>query len=343
MEILKKDVFINEIISKYKLELLKEKLLKSKTVIVICGPTCSGKTKTALNLALMLKTDIISADSMQAFKYMNIGTDKQNLDGFSIRQFMVDICEPDYRLTAVEFRDRARKIIKDEFFSKNRIPIIAGGSGLHIRAIIDDIIYAPDIKNGKTKKEIKEEIKAKGLDYYYNELKKLDEKYALKISKNDERRIIRALEVCYGTGRKFSDYLLNWEKRKSIYNCIMIGLYTERKTLYDNIDKRVNEMIEKGLLNEVKILYDKKYSECNSIKQAIGYKELIRYLDGEITLDKSVEEIKKNTRHLAKKQLTWFKADKRINWIDSGYDSDIKELMKNVLNIINLKVDYERN
>lgn len=328
------------LISKEELKILKEKLTENKTVIIICGPTCSGKTKTALNLALLLNTDIISADSMQAFRYMDIGTDKQDLEKFSVKQFMINICEPDYRLTAVEFRDIARKIIKEDFFNRGKIPLLAGGSGLHIRAIIDDLMYAPD-PGYELKKEIKEKIKIKGLDYYYDELIKIDREYALKISKNDERRIVRALEVFYGTNRKFSDYLINWNKRKSIYDCVMIGLNTERKYLYGNIDKRVNEMIEKGLLDEVRALYEKGYSKCNSVTQAIGYKELVRYLDGEITLDESIEEIKKNTRHLAKKQLTWFKADSRINWIDSGFNSDIKEIMRDILNIINLKVDHE--
>lgn len=342
METINNDSSLKDgLISKDKLIALKKNLIGNETVIVICGPTCSGKTRAALNLAMLLDTDIISADSMQAFRYMDIGTDKQDLEKFSVKQFMINICDPDYRLTAVEFRDIARKVIKEEFFNKNKIPIIAGGSGLHIRAIIDDLMCAPDSTH-ELKKEIKEKIKLKGLDYYYNELKKMDMEYALKISSNDERRIVRALEVCYSTNRKFSDYLTNWEERKSIYNCVMIGLNTERKSLYDNIDKRVKEMIKKGLLEEVSLLYERGYSGCNSITQAIGYKELIKYLDGEMSLDESIEEIKKNTRHLAKKQLTWFKADGRINWVESGSSAGIKDIMKDILSIINLKVEHGR-
>jgi len=172
MEILEKSDLLSEIILRKELNLLKKKLIKNKTVVVVCGPTCSGKTKAALNLAIILDSDIISADSMQAFKYMNVGTDKQDLEAFSVKQFMIDICEPDYMLTAVEFRDIARKIIKDEFFCKEKVPIIAGGSGLHIRAVIDDLMYAP-VAEDKIKKDIKEGIKIKGLEHYYNELKKL--------------------------------------------------------------------------------------------------------------------------------------------------------------------------
>ncbi|MDD3520009.1 MAG: tRNA (adenosine(37)-N6)-dimethylallyltransferase MiaA [Actinomycetota bacterium] len=342
MKIIKNNFLIKDLIEKKGIRILKKKLIDTKAVVVICGPTCSGKTKAALNLALLLETDIVSADSMQAFKYMNIGTDKRDTEEFSIKQFMTDICDPDYRMTAVEFRDIARNIIKNEFFNKNKVPIIAGGSGLHIRAIIDDLMYAPEACD-KIKMEIRNGIKIKGLDYFYKELKKLDNEYSLKINKNDERRIIRALAVCYGTKRKYSDYLNNWDKRKSIYNCVMIGLNTERKALYENIENRVNEMMKKGLLDEVKILYEKGYSECNSVTQAIGYKELIRYLNKEITFDESVKEIKKNTRHLAKKQLTWFKADNRINWIYVEDNLSQSELIINIINIINSKVNYEKN
>ena len=317
-------------------------MIKEKTVLVICGPTGSGKTKAALYLSMLLSTNIISADSMQAFKHMIIGTDRQDFEkSFSVKQYMTDICNPDHRLTAVEFRDQARAIIKNKFFARNKIPVIAGGSGLHIRAIIDDLMHAPNTAD-EIKKKIKEGIKIKGLSYYYNELKKADIEYAKKIGENDKRRIIRALEVYYNTGRKYSDYLINWNERKAIYNTIMLGLNPNRAALYLNIEKRVEKMIADGLLNEVRNLYDLGYAGCRSVSQAIGYKELVRFLEKEITFDEAVEEVKKNTRHLAKKQLTWFKADKRINWIDISQDMSVKELIENILFIINSKVAYER-
>jgi len=342
-DILKENEF-KDIIEKDELSLLKTRLIDNKNIIIICGPTCSGKTKIALNLALLFNTNIISADSMQAFKYMNLGTDKQNLKKYYIKQYMVDICEPDYNMTAVEFRDIARKIIQKDFFEKNKIPILVGGSGLHIRAIIDDLMYAPDA-NTKIRKEIRQGIKEKGIKYFYEKLKLVDKSYASKISENDERRIIRALEVYKATGKKYSDFLVNWDKRKSIYDSILIGLKPDKKKLYDNIDKRVNKMIENGLVNEVESLIIKGFSESYSIKQAIGYKELLKYFNKEITLNEAIEEIKKNTRHLAKKQITWFKADDRINWIELSDNDNIRNLLREILNIIdmNLKVRHEKN
>jgi len=342
-DILSENEFKN-IIEENNLTLIKKKLLDNKNLIIICGPTCCGKTEVALNLALLFGTNIISADSMQAYKYMDIGTDKQNLERYHIKQYMVDVCDPNHNMTAVEFRDIARKVMQKDFFEKNKIPIIVGGSGLHIRAIIDDLMYAPDA-DAKIRKEIKQGIKEKGLKNFYEKLKSIDEHYASKISENDERRIIRALEVYQTTGKKYSDFLTNWDKRKSIYNSIFIGLNPDKKKLYDNIDKRVNKMIEDGLLIEVKYLIINGFSKSNSIKQAIGYKELLKYFDKEITLEEAIEEIKKNTKHLAKKQITWFKADDRINWIAVSEHDNIKSLLYEIINIVdmNLKVGHEKN
>ena len=328
------DLKINLLDSK-KIFAVRQKLISEKYLIIICGPTASGKSLVALNLARIFNTNIISADSMQAYTGMDIGTDKKDFTGYGINQFMINICRPDHFLTSVEYRNKAREIIKEEFFDKNMIPIIAGGSGLHIRAITEDLMDIPEEIHGLRNK-IKKDIDALGLPYYYEKLRNADPEYAGKISSNDERRIIRALEVYENTGKKFSEFQNKWQDRESIYNCIFIGLFADRKKLYENIEKRVNMMLEGGLLDEVKSLVSSGYTNCYSMRQAIGYKELIKFIEGETTLDFAVSEIKKNTRHLAKKQYTWFNADDRINWITTDNYDNIYNLIDDILNIITL-------
>jgi tRNA dimethylallyltransferase len=273
---------------------------------------------------------------------MDIGTDKRDFSKFGINQFLIDICKPDHFLNSVEYRDKARKIIDEEFFKKGKIPVIAGGSGLHIRAITDDLMEAPEGSNALRNK-IKVGINDLGLIYHYEKLKNIDPDYSEKISPNDERRIVRALEVFESTGKKFSEFQNKWQERKSIYNCIFIGLYADRKKLYENINKRVDKMIEEGLVTEVKNLVSSGYMDCFSMRQAIGYKEIIKYINGETTFDFAVNEIKKNTRHLAKKQYTWFNADSRINWITTDNYDNIYDLTDEILNIITLRVLNEKN
>ncbi|MHB1253167.1 MAG: tRNA (adenosine(37)-N6)-dimethylallyltransferase MiaA [Candidatus Humimicrobiaceae bacterium] len=321
---------------------IKRRLISKKYLLIICGPTASGKSQAALILARIFNTNIISADSMQAYIGMDIGTDKRDFNKYGINQFQVNICKPDHFLTSVEYRDKARKIIKEEFFNKEKIPVIAGGSGLHIRAIIDDLMNVPE-GSYSFRDKIKKSINEIGLIYYYEKLKSIDPQYAEKISPNDERRIVRALEVFKNTGKKFSEFQNNWQDRKSIYKCIFIGLYSDRKKLYENIEKRVDKMIEDGLVDEVKDLVSSGYADCFSVQQAIGYKELIKYINGETTFDFAVNEIKKNTRHLAKKQYTWFNADPRINWITTDNYDNIYNLIDEILNIITLKIFYEKN
>jgi len=336
-----KDIDIKSVACK-RIQEIKKKLISEKYLIIICGPTASGKSQTALILAKLFDTNIISADSMQAYIGMDIGTDKKDFKKYGITQFLINICSPDHFLTSFEYRDKARKIINEEFFDKKMIPIIAGGSGLHIRAIIDDLMTAPEGSH-PLRNKIKKNINEAGLNYFYEKLKKIDPEYAEKISSNDERRIIRALEVFEGTGKKFSEFQVKWRERKSIYKCIFIGLYSERKKLYENIEKRVTKMIEDGLLDEVKTLVSSGYADCFSLRQAIGYKELIKYLNCETNFNFAVDEIKKNTRHLAKKQYTWFNADDRINWITTDNYDNIYNLIDEILNIINLRIINGKN
>jgi len=325
-----------------KIEYLKEELISQKKVVVICGPTCTGKTRLAVYMVKLFGTDIISVDSMQVYRGMDIGTDKFNTQDFGIRQYMIDIIEPDYHLTAVEFRNICRKIIEHEFFKKNKIPVIAGGSGLYIRAVIDNLEFIPEAGGGKAasqiykvREHIKENIEKYGLKYVYNMLRDSDLVYSNKISENDERRIIRALEVLNITGIPFSQFQKQWEERKSIYNLSMLGLIMEKKNIEKCIESRVEKMFERGLIQEVEKLIKKGYGNCYSMKQALGYKEVIKYLKGKITVEDCRKEIIQNTKKLLKKQLTWFKADPRINWIRTDNYDNIIHLIIDAIKILN--------
>jgi len=322
------------------IETLKEKLILQKKVVVICGPTCTGKTRLAVYMAKLFDTDIISVDSIQVYKGMDIGTDKFNTEDYGIRQYMIDITEPDYHLTAVEFRNICRKIIEHEFFKKNKIPIIAGGSGLYIRAVIDNLEFTPEISVGKdsiiykVREHIKNDIEKYGLKYAYNMLRNSDPDYSNKISENDERRIIRALEVLKIAGIPFSQFQKQWDERKSIYNLSMLGLIMDKKNIEKCIESRVEEMFNRSLIQEVERLIKKGYGNYYSMKQALGYREVINYLKGKVTLEDCRREIIQNTKKLLKKQLTWFKADPRVNWIRADNYDNIFHLIIDVMKIL---------
>jgi tRNA dimethylallyltransferase len=335
-------------------------MFEKKLIPVICGPTCTGKSALAFNLAKIFETDIISIDSMQVYKGLNIGTDKYDSSQIGIKQYMTDVFEPDHKLTVVEFRDICRHIIEEEFFKKGKVPIIAGGSGLYLRAVIDELDFTIDKDKGtgsgsivgentdsgritgKDEKKIREELYSRaessngGLLGLYIKLKQVDPLYAAKISPNDKKRIIRAIEVYTLTGHPFSSFQDKWQTRKSIYNCIIIGLSTQKEMLHANIEKRVDSMFGKGLIHEVGDLTEQGYSDSNSLTQAVGYKEVLRYLDGDMDIDMCRQEIIKNTKRLAKKQMTWFKADPRINWIRTDNYDNIFDLIERVFDIFRL-------
>jgi len=331
---------------------IRQLMLKKKFIAAICGPTCSGKSILAFNLAKIFDTDIISIDSMQVYSGLDIGTDKYDPAEIGVHQYMTDIFEPDHKLTVVEFRDICRNVIEEEFFKKDRIPLLAGGSGLYLRAVIDELDFTTGNCNcniaGEDKK-VREglyneiERNSSSLLKFYMKLQEVDPLYCARISPNDKKRIVRALEVYTVTGRPFSSFQDKWQTRKSIYNCCMIGLLTEKEKLHASIEKRVDMMLEKGLINEVEGLVKKGYKDNNSLKQAVGYKEVLKYLNGDISIDICRQEIIKNTKRLAKKQMTWFKADSRINWIRTDNYDNISDLIMHVINIFWKDVSNEYN
>ena len=283
-------------------------------VIVIVGPTCSGKTALAIELASKLKTGIISADSRQVYKYLNIGTAKPTETQLkNVKHHLIDYLNPDEKFNASKFSVEATKVIS-QLQMEGKIPLVVGGSGLYIKAIVDGIIDEVETDEDY-RSELYELRKKYGNEFLYNELKKVDPESADKMLPQNWKRIIRALEVFHLTGKTIG-YFHSTQKKKENYHFKQYGLQWERSKLYKNIDDRVDNMKANGLVDEVKSIlamgYDKKINALNTV----GYKEIISYLENEISLDKAVELIKRNTRHFAKRQLTWFKKDQRIKWFN---------------------------
>lgn len=298
-------------------------------VIVIVGPTCSGKTKLSLILAEKLQTEIISADSRQIYKYLTIGTAKPDtIDLNSVKHHFIDQLNPDEEFNADIFSRKARKIIS-ELVKKNKIPIVVGGSGLYIKALIDGITATVD-SDKFLRDELLQLRNKYGNDYLYNELKKIDPESADKMLPQNWKRVIRAIEVYKLTGKPI------WQHHKenkvsNEFDFIQYGLLWDRKTLYSNIEKRVDEMIKKGLIEEVKMILNMGYSKENNSLNSLGYKEIIDLLENKITLNEAVNLIKRNTRRFAKRQLTWFNADKRIHWFELHSFDDIDLIAENIL------------
>ena len=291
-------------------------------VIVIVGPTCSGKTYLSLKLASMLNSEIISADSRQIFKLLNIGTAKPTADQLkSIKHYFVDELNPDSDFNASMFAEEAEIILK-RLIGQKKTPIVVGGSGLYVKALVDGISESADTNN-ELREELLELRKKFGNDYLYEELKKVDKISADKMLPQNWKRVMRALEVFRITGKAIWQHHDNQSRSKK-FNYHQIGLLWKRERLYQNIESRVDEMISIGLVEEVesilKLGYDKKLNSLNTV----GYKEIIQYLDELISLDRAVELIKRNTRRYAKRQMTWFNADKRIEWFDINSLTDLR-------------------
>lgn len=309
--------------------------MEKENAVLIVGPTGIGKTDLSVKLAKKMNTEIISADSMQIYKYMDIGTAKIKTDEMDgIFHHMIDIVNPDENFSVADFQKKALYNITT-INEKNKIPIIVGGSGLYINSLIYDLDFATVANSTTLREKYLNILDEKGLDFLYDKLKNLDYVYAQKISKNNKHRIMRALEIIESTGKKISNNDNNFRKENENLNFIIIGLTQNREKLYEKINKRVDIMLENGLIEEVKNLLARYPNRDNISYKAIGYKEVIEYVDKKISLDEMKENLKKNSRRFVKRQFTWFNADKRIKWFDVNENKD--DLVSKVLNEINIK------
>lgn len=302
-------------------------------VIVIVGPTCSGKTKLSLLLSDRLNTEIISADSRQIFKLLDIGTAKpEKIYLKKVKHHFISEIKPDEDFNASIFAEKSETIIQ-EIIDKNKTPIVVGGSGLYIKALIDGITESAD-----TNDEIRNELlvlKQKyGNDYLYNELKNVDKVSASNMLPQNWKRVMRALEVFKLTGKPIWVHHRE-EVKQEKFNFTQLGLMWKRELLYKNIENRVDEMIKLGLIDELKSVLLAGYSKSLNALNTVGYKEIIQFLENEITLDRAIELIKRNTRHYAKRQMTWFNADKRIEWFQIDSENDLVNLADKIAKEIN--------
>lgn len=286
---------------------------KSK-VIIIGGPTASGKTQLSIELAKQINGEIISADSMQIYKDMDIGTAKPSKEERQgIQHYLLDFLSPEERYSVADYKQEAKKAIK-EILQKGKMPIIVGGTGLYIDSLFYEITYPTIDTDLVYRKELEKEVKERGLNIFYEKAKKIDKEAMEKISPNDQKRILRVLEIYHQTGKKKSE--LDKESRKDPeYDYKMFAITMDREILYDRINKRVDNMLENGLIEEVESLR-KKYKEFPTAMQGLGYKEVVEYLEEKITKEEMIEKIKQESRRYAKRQLTWFRKNKETIWLN---------------------------
>jgi tRNA dimethylallyltransferase len=297
-------------------------------VLAIVGPTASGKTILSILLAEKLRGEIISADSRQIYKFLNIGTAKPTSEDLHrVPHHFIDILDPDQEYNAAEYGLQARSKI-DDMLKRGIHPIIVGGSGLYVRAIIDGFFHGPG-KDSEIRERLEKEAQTFGTEMLFEKLKRIDPASAAKMDTSKLRRIIRALEVYYTTGKPISD-LHSAQETKATFEVLQYALEWERKTLYDRINHRIDEMMKKGFVEEVRELNTRGYLSGMNALNTVGYKETFDFIDGKLTKEEMVRLIKQNSRRYAKRQLTWFRADKRIRWISVNEQTNWNEIAERI-------------
>lgn len=290
--------------------------MNQKPMIILTGPTAVGKSALSVELAKKINGAVISADSMQVHRHMDIGSAKimpEEMQG--ITHYMIDELEPDEEFHVVRFTTMAKEYLK-EIYAAGKIPIIAGGTGFYIQALLYDIDFTEQQCDEAYRRQLEEQAKEHGAGYLHEMLRKVDPASAEAIHANNVKRVIRALEFYHLSGQKISEHNETERQKQSPYNFAYFVLNDERAKLYERIDKRVDAMIAAGLVNEVQKLKDMGCSREMVSMQGLGYKEILAYLDGEYTLEEAVYIIKRETRHFAKRQLTWFKRERDVIWLD---------------------------
>lgn len=301
--------------------------MEKQKVIVICGPTASGKTKLSIEVAKLVNGEIVSADSMQIYKDMTIGTAKPTTEEMQgIKHYLIDFVSPDKRYSVAEYKNDATNAI-EEIISKGKTPIVVGGTGLYVNSLIYEIEYPSVELDMNYRKKLEEIAEKEGLDRLYEMAMKVDKLAMKKISQNDKKRICRVLEIYHATGKTKTQIEIESRANEPKYDYLVFGISMDREKLYDRINKRVDIMIEDGLIDEVKEVLNK-YDDFPTAMQGLGYKEVVEYINGDTTKEEMIEKIKMETRRYAKRQLTWFRRYDNITWID-GLD----DIQRNV-NII---------
>jgi tRNA dimethylallyltransferase len=286
-----------------------------KPLIILTGPTAVGKTKLSIELAKAVNSEIISADSMQVYRSMDIGSAKITADEMQgVRHYLIDVIEPDEEFNVVKFKELALAAM-EQIYSKGKIPMIVGGTGFYIQALLNDIDFTKEKVESDYRKKLEQIAETEGSEPLYQMLQEADADSAETIHKNNVKRVIRALEYFHLTGEKFSAHNKKQREKLSPYNFAYFVLNDDRELLYQKIDQRIDKMIREGLLQEVSNLKKKGYTKDMVSMQGLGYKEILAYLDGLYSFEEAVYILKRDTRHFAKRQLTWFKREKEVIWI----------------------------
>ena len=294
-------------------------------MVILTGPTAVGKTALSIELAKKINGSIISADSMQVYRHMDIGSAKvmpEEMNG--VKHYLIDEFEPDEEFHVVKFVERAKEHL-EEIYAEEKIPIIAGGTGFYIQALLYDIDFREQECDEAYRAELEQLAAEKGADYLHNMLREVDPASADAIHANNIKRVIRALEFYHQTGTKISEHNEKEREKEAAYRSAYFVLTDERKRLYERIDRRVEKMMEQGLPEEVEALRKRGLKRENVSMQGLGYKELFGYFEGEYPLEEAVRIIQRDTRHFAKRQLTWFRRERDVIWIDKsivGRDED---------------------
>lgn len=311
---------------------------KKQTLVMVVGPTAIGKSSLSIELAKKLNGEIVSADSMQIYKYMNIGTAKiKEEEKEGILHYLIDEISPDVEFSVSDFQKRAKDHI-DNIVSREKLPIVVGGTGLYINSLIYDLDFTTSVSNWKLRDEYTDKAEKFGNECIHNKLKEVDPISAKRIHLNDTKRIIRALEIYEETGKPMSEYYEDFRKPKDEFKLIIIGLNMERERLYARIGDRVDKMIEEGLVEEVKSLMDMGYHKNLTSMKGIGYKEIISYLNSEYGIKDAIEILKRETRRYAKRQLTWFRREEQIYWINVDEFSRDSDLIEHALKYVEDKL-----
>ena len=311
-----------------------------KPLIILTGPTAVGKTKASIGLAKALNGEIISADSMQVYKYMDIGSAKirpEEMDG--IKHYLIDELEPDEEFHVVRFQQMA-KAAMEEIYAKGKVPIVVGGTGFYIQALLYDIDFTENEEDTAYRMVLEQIAKENGPEKLHEMLREVDQESADAIHANNVKRVIRALEFYKLTGQKISEHNEKERAKESPYEFCYFVLNDDRKLLYDRIDLRIDKMLDEGLLEEVTFLKSKGYTKDMVSMQGLGYKEILDYLNGECSLEEAIYILKRDTRHFAKRQLTWFRRERDVIWVDkNNYDHDEEKILDVMLSYVKERIN----
>lgn len=308
---------------------------KKPPLIVLTGPTAVGKTELSIALAKAIGGEIISADSMQVYKHMDIGSAKISKEEMrGVPHHLIDVLEPDEPFHVVKFKELAKAAIQG-IQNRGHIPIVVGGTGFYIQALVYDIDFTENGHDTSYRQELELVAAKHGEKILHEQLAQIDEKAALEIHPNNVKRVVRALEFFHQTGERISEHNERERQKESPYDFRYFVLNDDRNRLYRRIDCRVDAMLEDGLLKEVQRLRDMGYTRELTSMQGLGYKEMLAYLEGECSLEEAIRVLKRDTRHFAKRQLTWFKRERDVIWIDKQhYDYDGTKILEAVLSNI---------